>query len=882
MKTRTILFVLTIILGIAQLSAQTFEEFKKQRESELEAFKQKQEEFINRMQNEFDEYVAQRDKEFTDFLKTRWEQFDAFNGVDVPKKPKPDIFPEYKPKPDRQESWSKIPAIKPSVDLQKKTASEIPMPLMQKTDEPSFEKTAINVKFFGIPLAFDYDAHIRLDIPGKVNESAISNYWEKMSATNYTSLINQFREYENNMNLNGWAYYKMLQSFSETIYPHSETGSDMLLWVLMNRSGYKTRLAYANDKVCLLVPSNYTIYATNFMETDGLKYYLMRDIGSSSLYTYKKDYPGADKLLDFNIKNPLNFPKRLFSKPVQFTYKDNPYSLNITYNQYLINFYKDYPQVDLSVYFDAAVSPETKESIVESLKPIIINMSETQAVNFLLRFVQKSFNYEIDEKQFNKEKFFFPEEVFYYPYSDCEDRSVLFAYLVKELLNLKVVGIEYPGHVATAVNLNQEAEGDYLIYKDEKYIIADPTFENAPLGLTMPKFRGTEGKIVELNNYSVKGRKGKMLWNLAKKAGGYHGNIFKDYVFDDEGNAYLTGYFEGEAQFGSKTLNTDGTRGVFLVKYNNDGKVVWVKSASGDKNAMGFSIVIENDNDIYIAGSYSGNLSFENGLTALQTKEENKDVFVAKYNSAGRFMWAKNAGLDTYPQDNYFTYMTKYTKDGENKGTTFFSENESLRNFGLHSGPMGLLYLTGSFKNTAGYSLASMSFETHEGEVLDLPLSIKQEFDKLIADHYEKNIAGLFAVLNHVKYSGIEILAADIQEAFDKYNPGFKQKYPDIYNSLKRVNVMINDDGIISVETEDGKSAVFDKLKINDGAQLNITTFESGDAQINVLTGCVVGKMMIWFDLNYIKLLRKNGDLLIDYDTDHSQKLVNLKEDIMD
>jgi hypothetical protein len=87
---------------------------------------------------------------------------------------------------------------------------------------------------------------------------------------------------------------------------------------------------------------------------------------------------------------------------------------------------------------------------------------------------------------------------------------------------------------------------------------------------------------------------------------------------------------------------------------------------------------------------------------------------------------------------------------------------------------------------------------------------------------------------------------------------------------------------IISVKTEDGKYAVFDKLKINDGAQLNITSFESGDAQINVLTGCVVGKYMVWFDLNYIKLLRKTGDLLIDYDTDHSQKLVNLKEDIMD
>jgi len=116
---------------------------------------------------------------------------------------------------------------------------------------------------------------------------------------------------------------------------------------------------------------------------------------------------------------------------------------------------------------------------------------------------------------------------------------------------------------------------------------------------------------------------------------------------------------------------------------------------------------------------------------------------------------------------------------------------------------------------------------------------------------YIRNIAGLFSVLNHVKYNGIEISAADIRKTFDTYNPGFEQEYADIYSSLERVNVMINDDGIISVKTEDGKSVVFDKLKINDGAQLNITSFESGDAQINILSGCVVGKMMIWFDTKY-------------------------------
>ena len=46
----------------------------------------------------------------------------------------------------------------------------------------------------------------------------------------------------------------------------------------------------------------------------------------------------------------------------------------------------------------------------------------------------------------------FPEETINYPYSDCEDRSILFSYLVKNLLHLDIVGVKYNDHLATAIN----------------------------------------------------------------------------------------------------------------------------------------------------------------------------------------------------------------------------------------------------------------------------------------------------------------------------------------------------------------------------------------------------------------------------------------------
>ena len=51
------------------------------------------------------------------------------------------------------------------------------------------------------------------------------------------------------------------------------------------------------------------------------------------------------------------------------------------------------------------------------------------------------------------------DEPLFYPYSDCEDHSVLFAYLVRELPGLEVIGLDYPGHVATAVRFSRVSRG---------------------------------------------------------------------------------------------------------------------------------------------------------------------------------------------------------------------------------------------------------------------------------------------------------------------------------------------------------------------------------------------------------------------------------------
>ena len=102
-----------------------------------------------------------------------------------------------------------------------------------------------------------------------------------------------------------------------------------------------------------------------------------------------------------------------------------------------------------------------------------------EAVGILLDFVQTAFEYQTDEQQFGKERPLFGDEILFYPYCDCEDRSILFSVLVRELVGLDVVLLNYPEHLATTVRFDDDVKGDYIMIDGKRYVVCDPTYIGA-------------------------------------------------------------------------------------------------------------------------------------------------------------------------------------------------------------------------------------------------------------------------------------------------------------------------------------------------------------------------------------------------------------------
>jgi hypothetical protein len=440
---------------------------------------------------QFEKMKKETDKQFGELLNNAWKEFELARGIKPDTEPKPSEVPEARP--------SEVPAPSEEKEEIKPAPSKLKViPKLLKL--LGKEGTPLSLNFYDTPFTVTYDERIKVRLPGKISENSISTFWEILSTSNYQTCLDQVLQIKNQLKLNDWGYCLLLDSIAEGIYGGSSSERNIFVWFMLLKSGFDARIGFNNDKVFLLLPSLQIVYNTSYYVLGNDKYFVtsintpQEDI--QKLFTYDGKYKDANTRIDYTIHQTPDITKKFERKEFSFTYSGKQYNLWAEVNQNIIDYFKFYPQANYDIYFQAPLSQETSDEIINEMKPIIQNVPEDEAVNILLRFVQSAFTYKTDESQFGREKPMFPEETLYYPYSDCEDRSFLFAFLINRLLGLSVVGLDYPGHVATAVKFTKNIDGDFISFNNERYIICDPTYINAHYGECMPQYKNVSPGII--------------------------------------------------------------------------------------------------------------------------------------------------------------------------------------------------------------------------------------------------------------------------------------------------------------------------------------------------------------------------------------------------
>lgn len=459
------------------------------------------EKFVNAMTDEFNNFRRQSMSQFAEFVKNPWKEFEETKPIPKPNpKPVPPVIMDNdKETPIENKPIIIEEVVEPIIDEPQ------PQPIEPIEEVPVIEPSYLNFTFFGTTEKVRFD---KRDMPALngVDEYSVSAMLQELSTPENDNLIFDCLKIRKDRNLSDWAYLQMLNRITTEIYAEKPNEAQLLLAYLYLQSGYKMRLASDGNNLYMLYASKHLIFDKPSFAIDGDNYYGLNDL-PHRLHICQSSFPNEKSLSLLITSNQL----LEFDKAENREISSDKYptmTINVSVNKNLMDFYSTYPISTIdgnimtrwAIYANTPMDTNVSASLYQNIKELLKDKSELDASNMLLNTLQTGLKYEYDDKVWGSDRAFFAEESLFYPYCDCEDRAILLTRLIRDILGLNCLLVYYPGHLAAAIEFsNSTIEGDYILLDGHKYIIADPTYINAPIGYTMPGMDNTIAKVIHVN-----------------------------------------------------------------------------------------------------------------------------------------------------------------------------------------------------------------------------------------------------------------------------------------------------------------------------------------------------------------------------------------------
>lgn len=496
------LFITLCILAVGiESSAQSFDEYR-------ESIKANYEKFRKETNDDFEAYRKKINADYADFMRKAWSKYNTQEAKHMPTRPEP-VAPVVK-NPDEPTLTEPRPLVvdaPPTKPISTSKPTTITVPQANVNNKPidipeiDISSPHLEFSFYGTPCHVSADESYRYTL-GKLNNDGIADAWVQLSTDKYYDLVNEMVTLRHDLNLCDWGYVRLVEKMTTTLFStqHINEARVMQMFIL-TQSGYKVRMAQSEVRILLLLPfaDNSNIYEYMYVLKGNIRYYILdKGFKGGSLALFDKEFPNEQYVSLLVSSTPA-----LKSKPTQARhYASKRYptmSVELSLNRNLIDFYNEYPLSDAwNMYVLASISEQSRKQMYAQLRKHIADKSKNDAADMLLNFVQTAFEYEVDDTQFGKERPLFGDETLFYPYSDCEDRSILYAILVRELLGLDVVLLEYPMHLATAVCFGNDITGRYITHNGKRYFVCDPTYIGASIGEAMPLKNNDKINVIEI------------------------------------------------------------------------------------------------------------------------------------------------------------------------------------------------------------------------------------------------------------------------------------------------------------------------------------------------------------------------------------------------
>ena len=496
-----------------------------------------------KMYENYNKFRKEALKNYSDFVRKAWKDYKANAAIDAPKDDmiKPQMAPDSE---ERTASWfikvfgrekkkdtkKTKPQSKPAVQKPEvvkvetviKAEPVIPQPEPQIPAEPRAEKANNYMTFsvFGTECKVRIGENCRYKLPNASTAAVADAIENVFPGQQFENLLYDCLQERKRHDFSDWAYYQMLLALTRQFYGDSNEAV-LCQAFLYSQSGYKMRLAHTSQKLYMLAATRHFIFNKQFYVLNGENYFLLSDNKVDQLGICEASFP-KESSLSLQITASQQFAENpTMQRTITSRYNED-FSFTISSNKNYIDFFETYPSSTVNnnfmsrwaMYANTPLERGVKDQLYPPMKAKLKGLSQKEAVQQLLWWMHGAvdtegkiktadcFLYNYDENVWGCDRPFFGEETLFYPYCDCEDRSVLLSHLVRDLLNLDVVLVYYPGHLAMAVNFTEPVKGDYVMLDGRKFIVCDPTFIGGRVGDTMTGMENESVTAILLNRFN--------------------------------------------------------------------------------------------------------------------------------------------------------------------------------------------------------------------------------------------------------------------------------------------------------------------------------------------------------------------------------------------
>ncbi len=142
-------------------------------------------------------------------------------------------------------------------------------------------------------------------------------------------------------------------------------------------------------------------------------------------------------------------------------------------------------------------------------------------------------------------------------------------------------------------------------------------------------------------------RDGSLVW--ARRAGGSGTDFGQAVATFPDGTFVVAGRFESKATFGpgesgAVVLASAGKRDAFVARYSPDGQLLWSRRCGGSGLDYAYDVAALGDGSCVVTGYFEKQATFSKQREPGLKSAGGRDVFVARYDTAGDVVWAKSAG----------------------------------------------------------------------------------------------------------------------------------------------------------------------------------------------------------------------------------------------